>query len=534
MQNLATVATTGGIPDYIAADNSDRASVVVNPQADLSLTKTASDTNPGTDDEVDYTLTVHNAGPNDATGVMIHDSLLAGFDFLDAPPECTNANGAITCDIGTVASGASASETIKVRTTAALAGQTVSNLATVSSDDEDPNTANNQATATIQVKPLVDLKLTKVASNPAPAAGGPVSYTLTLVNHGPSPATGVTITDHLPSALTFTSSSGQGSCSAAGQTVTCHLGTVASGAAAVVVITAQVAPSAAGASVENTAVASADEPIARPMLLTSEASIAPRAVSPKPVAQADLSITKNASHKTARVGEAIAYTITVTNHGPATATKPTVTDTFSKSVKLVSAHVHGGTCFKHTPVVCHLGSIAKGHTAKVTLVAKPTSTGELRNATVVTSPTPDPNVHNDTAHAKVKVGPGKASLSISKTASRRTVGPGQTISFTITVRSNGPSPALAVKVCDQLGSGMTFIAVHGATFHNDNPCWTIRSLAKGKQRKYVVRARAPMIFGPRRLTNTATVSADGVRKRTARTAVELVGAPPPPPPVVTG
>ena len=62
--------------------------------------------------------------------------------------------------------------TIKLRTTAALAGKTVSNLATVSSDDEDPNTANNQASATISVKPLVDLKLTKVASNPTPAAGG--------------------------------------------------------------------------------------------------------------------------------------------------------------------------------------------------------------------------------------------------------------------------------------------------------------------------------------------------------------------------
>ena len=51
--------------------------MVVNPQADLSLTKAASDSHPGTDDQVEYTLTAHNAGPNDATGVMIHDSLPA-------------------------------------------------------------------------------------------------------------------------------------------------------------------------------------------------------------------------------------------------------------------------------------------------------------------------------------------------------------------------------------------------------------------------------------------------------------------------
>ena len=36
----------------------------------------------------------------------------------------------------------------------------------------DPTPANNQAAATITVQPLVDLELTKVASNPTPAAGG--------------------------------------------------------------------------------------------------------------------------------------------------------------------------------------------------------------------------------------------------------------------------------------------------------------------------------------------------------------------------
>jgi hypothetical protein len=43
-----------------------------------------------------------------------------------------------------------------------------------------------------------------------------------------------------------------------------------------------------------------------------------------------------------------------------------------------------------------------------------------------------------------------------------------------------------------------------------------------------------IVTGPRRLTNSATATADGVRKRTARATVVLVGPPPPPPPVVTG
>jgi uncharacterized repeat protein (TIGR01451 family) len=131
--------------------------------------------------------------------------------------------------------------------------------------------------------------------------------------------------------------------------------------------------------------------------------------------------------------------------------------------------------------------------------------------------------------------PGKASLRIKKTADRRTVGPGHALSFSITVRSLGPAPALAVKVCDQLGSGMTFISVHGASFDHGKPCWAISSLARGKQRRFVVTVRAPMLDGPRRLTNSATAIAARVHRRTVHATVELVGvAPTPPPSAVTG
>ena len=86
------------LDDPNPSNNTSSASLTVNPQADVSLTKTVSNPNPGTDDEVVYTLTASNAGPNDATGVTITDSLPAGLDFLDASPGCDNNNGTVTCD----------------------------------------------------------------------------------------------------------------------------------------------------------------------------------------------------------------------------------------------------------------------------------------------------------------------------------------------------------------------------------------------------------------------------------------------------
>jgi uncharacterized repeat protein (TIGR01451 family) len=529
--NTASVATAaaGGfpaLPDLDPSDNTNAASVTVNPQADLSLTKTVSDPNPGTDDEVQYTLTAHNAGPDDASEVTIHDSLPAGLDFLDASPGCDNQTGTVVCDIGTLANGDSASVTIDVRTTAAISGTVVGNLATVSGNELDPNTADNQATASIHVQPLVDLELTKVASNPTPTAGGPVSYTLTLSNNGPSPATGVTLTDPLPSGLSFLSASAaQGSCSASGQTVTCQLGTLAPGGTAIATVTALVAASDAGGTVQNTATATADQPIARPELLSSNALIRP-AAGPPPTT-ADLAITKTVNRMSGRTGEPLTYTITVTNHGPATAVSPTVTDAFSKSVKLVSAHTGTGSCSVRPPLTCNLDSIPSGGTETITVIAKPTSIGTLRNSATVQSATPDPNAANNLAHATTNVHPGPAALRLTKSARISKVAPGQTFSFTIAVRSLGPEPALEVQICDRLGSGMAFTSTDGATFKRGNACWTIASLAKGKVRRFVVHVRALTDpSGASRLTNTATATADGVRKRTAKASVMLAPAPP--------
>ena len=577
VENIASVASVaaGGfsaLAQLEPANETSRASEVVKPLADLSLSKTVSDANPRVDDEVDYRLTATNAGPNEATGVIITDSLPAGLDFIDASPGCDNNNGTVTCELGTIATGGATSVTIRARTTAVIAGMSVDNLATVDGEDvPQPATAR----AAIEVQPLVDLRLTKTASDTSPTAGGPVTYTLALINNGPSPASGATITDPLPNGLSFVSATtGQGHCEAVAQTVLCQVETLAAGGSALVAVTAEVAPSAAGSTIVNTASASSNELtrfpdlIARPELLAAEAAIRPLAlpatppaaptpptaqppptapalitpVAPTstPAAGADLAVLKTVDHAKSRVGEELTYAITVANNGPATAASPTVTDTFSAPVNILALRAPEGSCSKGTASVCHLNSLASGASARITLIARLTRTGDLRNSASVTSPTPDPDQANNLAHVTTDVGPGAAALSIVDRAGRRIVHPDEVFPFTITVRSLGPEPALAVEVCDRLGSGMTFISVHQASLHTEDPCWKIRSLAKGKQRRFVVWARAqrpagPRVpTGPRVLMDTATASAERVHARDARALVRLTGRPHTRSPAVTG
>src|SRR5262249_5384734 len=153
---------------------------------------------------------------------------------------------------------------------------------------------------------------------------------------------------------------------------------------------------------------------------------------------ADLSLTKKVDHARSRTGEAVTYTITVTNHGPATSVDPVVADVFASPVTVVSARASAGTCTRGRELTCRLRSLAAGASTAIPVAARPTTIGVLRNPASVRSPTPDPNGADDMARAVTHVGPGPSSLRITETPSVSRVLPGQAFDLTITVRSLGP------------------------------------------------------------------------------------------------
>jgi uncharacterized repeat protein (TIGR01451 family) len=129
--------------------------------ADLSVTKADSPDPVTVGDNLTYTVTVTNNGPDTATSVTVADDLPAETTFVS----CSSTGGGVcggsgnnrTVTFATLASGQSETITFVANVNCSVAdGTVINNTATVSSFTPDPDLSNNSATATT------------TASNPPP------------------------------------------------------------------------------------------------------------------------------------------------------------------------------------------------------------------------------------------------------------------------------------------------------------------------------------------------------------------------------
>src|SRR5262249_18966135 len=118
--------------------------------ADLAVTIAAAPGAVAAGQEVTYTITVTNNGPDPATGVTLTDTLEAVATFISATGGVTPVGRALTFSLGTLADRDTATITIVVRATG-VAGQSLTNTASVASSVTDPRTNNNTAVHSIDL-----------------------------------------------------------------------------------------------------------------------------------------------------------------------------------------------------------------------------------------------------------------------------------------------------------------------------------------------------------------------------------------------
>jgi uncharacterized repeat protein (TIGR01451 family) len=159
LANSASV--TSDTPDPNAANNTATAttSVTPAPSTDLSIAKSDAPDPVFSGNNLTYTITVNNLGPNTANGVEVSDPLPGGTTFVScvaSQGSCTGPavglNGTVRALLGTITSAGSATVTIVVNVSAP-GNSTLTNSATVLSATPDSNATNNSASATTTVSP---------------------------------------------------------------------------------------------------------------------------------------------------------------------------------------------------------------------------------------------------------------------------------------------------------------------------------------------------------------------------------------------
>ena len=520
LSNTATVTAPGGVTDPTPGNNAATDSDTLNPNADLSITKTDGVTVVAAGGSLTYTITASNAGPSNAPGATVADTFPA---TLTATWTCSGAGGG-TCtasgsgninDTVNLPVGGSVTYTVS-GTVSLLATGTLSNTATVTAPAgvTDPTPGNNSATDTDSVAPNANLSITKTDGVTTATPGGSVTYTITASNAGPSADPSATVADTFPASLTATWTcvgAGGGTCTASGSGNINDTVNLPVGGSVTYTATASISASATG-TLSNTATVTASiaDTVPGNNTATDTDTLTP---------QADLSITKTDGVTTATPGGgSVTYTITASNAGPSNAPGTTVADTFPASLTATWTCVGagGGTCTASgSGNINDTVNLPVGGSVTYTAIASisASATGTLSNTATVTAPAgvTDPTPGNNSATDSDTLTPN-ADLSITKTDGVTTAAPGGSVTYTITASNAGPSSAPGTTVADTLPASLT--ATWTCSGAGGGTCTASGSgnisdtvnLPSGGSVTYTVSATiSPAATGT--LSNTATVTA---------------------------
>lgn len=484
-------------------------------QADLSLTKTIDDNTPNINQQVNFTITLSNAGPDAATNVAVRDQLPTGVSFVSATAsQGTYNNGTGIWTVGTVNSGAA--PTLTLRGTIQSAGERINTAEVSASDQFDPNSTpgNGNSEEDDQfsvsfVTEAIDLSLVKVAEPTTVVVGNNVTFTVTVTNDGPSGATGVVVEDQLPSGISFVNSSASQGSYSSGNGLW-DVGSIGSGSSATLTLTGRV--DVAGPKTNTAQVFAADQEDLDSTPGNNDPNEDDQDSVTIEAPQIDLSLTKGASPSTVLVGDNVTFTIDVSNAGPSQATGVTVLDQLPAGVTFVSANATQGNYNSGTGI-WDVGSLAVNGTSTLTIVGTVTVAGPKTNtAQVQTADQPDVDstpgngVESEDDQDSVTIQAPQIDLELTKTADRTSVVVGEQVVFTINLTNQGPSEATGVVVDDSLPNGISFVSSNTSqgSYNSSNGLWTVGTLTQGGGATLTLTGR---VDTPGDKTNTAQVDA---------------------------
>ena len=463
------VSVTAREFDHDLSNNNASEIVEVNKTADVSIVKIVDDSNPLYGNLITWTLIAKNNGPDKATSVAVEDILPKGLILVDVVATkgvydngvwylCCLENGEeesldIICEVNTTGN--------------------ITNYASITAEEDDPNIHNNFDNETIDVPLTVDLEVVKQVSNKNPYYGENIIWFISIKNNGPDNATNVVLNDLLDENLIYnyyTASVGQfignnwvieqlNSKETAYLNISCMVNGLGI--------------------IYNHASANCSE-----YDLNMSNNNDSEFIDALPVA--DLSVIKIVNVSNPNYGEFIKWTVIVSNNGPNNASGVIVRDTMPKGITLIKA-----SDFIYSDGTWYVGDLVVGEVRELDMICKVSATGTFTNFASVQGNEFDPDVDNNNANESIFVNPA-CDLIITKTASKYYYKLGDIITYSIKLTNNGPDDARKIEVNDVHDDSLvlkSFKASKGS-FNKLTQTWSINKLAAGESAELLVDAIA--------------------------------------------
>ncbi|WP_436530617.1 DUF7507 domain-containing protein [Actinoplanes sp. HUAS TT8] len=517
-QATLTSSVTSTTYEVNQADNAASVSGAVATLADVGVTMTNTPGVAGA--PITYTATITNAGPSVARGLILSDALALNSTYSSGTVpggSCAlSGTGTVECQVPDLAPGASTTVTVDMVLDSAGSGD-VNNAVSVTSSTPDPSAANNNFSVQSAGSAVADVGVKLGLSALSAYAGDTVTYTLTVVNHGPAYARNVTFNTVVPPGVTIVRSDPR--CTA----TACTLPALPPNYPIVLTGTATLGPNAAaGPGFASTTVispttdnnaANDTDTINFTVLLKGDLSIAQTLANPS-------------DPSTLVAGQTVTGVVTVTNGGPTRAEGVVMSQAVPAGWPVPAATTTGATCtFQGTitagvtpdggSYVCNRPTLAASATWQITFAAVllPAGYGSpsyARTATVSAS-TPDPDSTNDAVTTTGAV-QQRADVEVTK-AVIGSATPVQTeeVRYRVTVINRGPSDATDVVLRETPDAGLSLTSGTTSTgaYDVNSLNWTIQRLTPGAGPGVTLDLTGTVLGTGTLRDDTQVVSADG-------------------------
>ena len=542
----------------------------------IHIVKTADATQVSAGQQIGFTLTVYNDGAGDATGVKLSDPLPnnAGLSWsVDSQgagwgSSCAIAGGTLTC-------GGASGVTVPAGTTQAASTFTVHVVSPTTQDSGGTcpggsgvvdntgtvtagNGGSDQSSASTCIA-SPGIHIVKTADAPEVSAGSPIGFTLTVYNDGAGDATGVKLSDTLPTnaGLSWSiDSQGAGwasSCSIAGGVLSCGgadgvtvpAGTTLAGSTFTVHITSPTTEATGGVCPEGNGV------VDNTVTVTTGNGGSDESNASTCVALANIHVVKTADALQVKAGSQIGFTLTVYNDGAGDATGVKLTDPLPANAGLAWSIASQGsgwggscaianavlTCGGANGVTVPAGTTIANSTFTVHVVSGTTAAtgGSCPNSGVVnnTGSVTAGNGGSDQSSASTCVQQNLIDLGVTKSGSPNPDTLPGNITWMMVVTNNGPDTATGVTIADPMPSGNTFVSAtttQGSCTGGALLNCSIGTMAPGAS-VTITLVTKPSVTGT--VTNTVTVVGNQTEtsyaNNTASASVVVVGPHTPPP-----